>query len=129
MIVSFISVLFSLIMICSFQNTYKITGLDRSIINSPKELFEVAIPLTVQDNMVLYYDKELLKQKYQQYLDSVVYKYVSSYHVSYYFYNINDLGVCNIEDCQGVEITFKAPINSFYEYKNTMYYEIRRVDQ
>lgn len=128
MIITFISVILATIVISLFSFTVRLNGLNRLITCSPKQIFESAIPLAHQDDKeYLTYDKEKVKEKYNAYLEATIYKYVSSYEVRYYFYNTENKGVCDINDCQGVEIYFEAPITSFYTYKNQMFYEIRRV--
>ena len=129
MLIFLISILMSIGVVSLFSFNYKIDGLNRTIIHSPIQIFQYAIPLSIEnDELTLYYNQEKIKQKYEEYLDTSVYKYVSNYDVSYYFYNIEDKGVCDIEDCQGVEVQFEAPVNVFYHYKNSMYFEIRRAE-
>ena len=115
-------------MVCLFSFSYRISGLNRSLIYSPRQIFECAIPLIRADEEAdPYYDKELVKSKYEEYLDSVVYRYVDTYNVDYYFYSPSTNGVCDVNDCQGVEIFFEAKVTSFYTYKSHMFYEIKRM--
>lgn len=128
MILFLFSVLF---MICSFSLysfTYRVNGVSRVITYTPPTIFEIAVPLTSDDEEPnFYFEREALKEKHKQYLDSSLSRYVDSYEVDYYFYNPNNNGVCEIDDCKGVEITFKTQITDFYKYENTMYYEIKKV--
>ena len=128
MIITLLSIILATVVISLFSFTERLNGLNRSFYQTPKNIFECAIPLYNQDDEIyLSYDKEDLKRRHKEYLDATVYKYVTSYEVSYYFYNTENKGVCDLNDCQGVEIFFEAPITSFYTYKNHMFYEIRRV--
>lgn len=128
MIISFLSIILATIVVSFFSFTVRLNGLNRTLSNIPKQIFECAIPLANQDDEeYLTYDKAKVEEKCNEYFDATVYKYVSSYLVRYYFYNTENKGVCDIKDCQGVEIYFEAPITSFYIYKNQMFYEIRRV--
>jgi len=126
MIIFFLGIVFTLCVFSMYSFAFKFDALNRTILNTPKTIFEYAVPLADVDDE-LYLDKEMVKEKYASYLDSVVYKYVDSYEVSYYFYDIETGGACDIRDCKGVEILFKAPISSFFNYKQKMYYEITKV--
>lgn len=125
--ITFLSVLMSVLVFSIFSFETKLTGLTRTILNSPKSIFETAIPLVTEDDEFdPYLLKEDVKTKYNAYLDSTVYKYVKDYDVEYYFYNIDNKGACDIRDCKGVEISFSSYINMFYTYHYKTYYEIKR---
>lgn len=127
MFITFLSVLMSVLIFSIFSFEMKLTGLTRTILNSPKSIFETAIPLVTEDEEFdPYLLKEDVKQKYNAYLDSTVYKYVKNYDVEYYFYNIDNQGTCDIRDCKGVEISFSSNINMFYTYHYKTYFEIKR---
>lgn len=127
MFITFLSVLMSVLIFSIFSFEMKLTGLTRTILNSPKSIFETAIPLVTEDEEFdPYLLKEDVKQKYNAYLDSTVYKYVKNYDVEYYFYNIDNQGTCDIRDCKGVEISFRSNINMFYTYHYKTYFEIKR---
>lgn len=116
-------------LICSsylmLSYSYVLNGLNRTITNTPKSIFETAIPLTTHEEMVvLYFDQKILIQNYNSYLEKEVTKYVENYEVNYYFYNTQDGGFCDVTNCQGVEIEFSASIMFNYRYQRVMDYEI-----
>ena len=121
---------FSLILItCVFSLyglNFKVNGLNKLVTSIPKQVFEYSVPVS-EEELSLYFVQNKVKEKYEEYIEKHIYKYVDKYDVEYFFYNINDKGVCDVNDCQGVEISFKAPINTFYTYRYISYYEIRRM--
>ena len=125
MIISFLSI--SLIS-CSFflfTFTYTYIGVNRIITCSPRSIFESSIPLTTSNiEETIHFDKEALKKTYDNYLKREVTKYVKEYEVNYYFYNKESGGVCEVDDCLGVEISFKCNVLYFSHYERVMYYEI-----
>ena len=109
-----------------FAFSLKVNGLNRIVTHIPIQVFHKTIPLVSDEEEIdLYYDKYHLQDNVKHYLDTSIYKYVSSYDIDYYFYNTDSGGACDITDCKGVEITITAKVSSFYTYKKTMYYEIR----
>lgn len=104
---------------------YKINGINRSILQTPHSILETSVPLTMQkEEVTLYYDQETLKNNYEKYLDSELKKYTEDYVVSYYFYNTNDGGFCDVTNCQGVVIKVEAKVMLGITYKREMKYEI-----
>ena len=125
MIIQYLSIILSSISFVMFVFTYRISSINRIITLSQKPIIESSIPLTVQDDeIVLYFDKELLKTNIDNYLEKEAKKYVEDYHVEYYFYNTENEGVCDVNDCQGVEINFEAKIMFGINYQRVMKYEI-----
>ena len=109
-----------------FCYAFQVTALNRLVTNIPNTLFETAIPLTTQDEKVeLYFDQEMVKKQYESYLEKEAKKYCENYQVEYYFYNVSDGGYCDINNCQGVEITFSTNLMLNIHYSRTMKYEIR----
>ena len=108
---------------------YKINGINRSIIQTPHAILEKSIPLTMQkEEVTLYYDQETLKNSYESYLDRELKKYTENYTVSYYFYNTQDGGFCDVTNCQGVVIKVEAKVMLGITYKREMKYEITESD-
>ncbi len=122
----FIAINMTVFSILTFSLSYKINGLNRAIVFPQLSLFESSIPLTVQgEEIVLYYDQELVKKTYENYLEKNIKKYVDSYKVEYYFYNTKNGGVCDVNDCQGVEIKFSAELMFGINYERVVFYEIQ----
>ncbi|MCR4880068.1 MAG: hypothetical protein K5906_03835 [Bacilli bacterium] len=119
-----IGVYMALSSIFTFALTLKVNCVNRVLVISPKSIPEKSIPLTIQGQEVtLYYEQEEFKKEYDAYLNREIKKYVDEYTVEYYFYNPENGGVCDVNDCRGVEITVGAKI-MFVDYKRTIYYEI-----
>ena len=128
MINIFLSVMMILSSICLFSITYRINGLNRTIMDAPISIFEYAIPVVTNlEEIELVFDQNNLKKKYQEYLDTTIFKYVSSYELSYRFYFPETMASCR-NNCKGVEITLDAPLLITYNFHRTMYYEIKEVN-
>ena len=126
MIVLFLAVFLSVAILMLSSFSYTISGINRTILTTPYSLFEIAIPLTTQEEeIVLFYDKEKLKLEYESYLNRELTKYTKNYSVEYYFYNTSNGGACDLYNCQGVEITVNAEVMFNMHYKRVMEYEIR----
>lgn len=109
-----------------FSYTYQFSGINRVLLSPPSEVFESSVPLTIQkEEIVLYYDQEKLKENYENYLIRELTKYTSKYEVEYYFYNTNDGGFCDIENCSGVEIKVEAEVMLGINLTRIMNYEIK----
>jgi len=122
MINIFISVLMSLGLFNIFTITYRLDGINRTIVSAPMEIFEYSIPVAVFDTTeYLVFDVNKVKRKYVEYLDTVIYQYVNDYDVSFSFYTIHSDLVS--EKYEGVDITFSTKV-TLVNYERTMYYEI-----
>jgi len=126
MSVLFLAVILINCVFLMYSYTYQINGINRTIVATPRAIFETAIPLNVEDEEVtLYYDQDFLKEEYESYLDRELLKYTDSYEVEYYFYNTSNGGFCDVSNCQGVEIKIEAKVMFSLTYKRTMKYEIK----
>ena len=129
MIVAILGVLLSVCTFSMFNTSYRISGLNKTILNAPRQIFEVAVNYVNESEYVNFsYDKKKLKEEYEAYLNKIVYKYTKNYAVTYYFYNITNKQACYFVACNGVEITFNSDINLFTHYQKVMNYEIRGVN-
>lgn len=116
--------------ILMFSFSFRVNAITSSLYSNHIPLVESSIPLTMQeDEVVLYFDQEKLKENYKNFLEKEIEKYVDSYTVNYYFYNLENGGFCDVNNCQGVEIYFSAKIMLIYEYQQTLKYEIHRGDK
>ncbi len=116
--------------LCSFEmfyTTFRINGINRTMINLPIEIFKISIPLINEnDEVEAYFDKEVIEEKLKIYFDSTIPKFTSKYEISYFYYNPSDSSLCTSLKCQGVEVTCKATLSFNYKYERTMYYQIRK---
>ena len=110
-----------------FTLTYRINGVNRTMFNIPKGIFESSIPL-VQNTYypTIYYDKTILEDSLTYYFDTNLHKYVSHFDLEFYYYNQQDDSICVSDKCNAVEITLKASIMLDIKYKKTARFYIRR---
>jgi len=95
--------------------------------NIPISIFESSIPLVNEsDEIILFYDKEVLNNKLTSYFDKSIYKYVESYTLDIYYYNQEDFSICKSDSCNAVEITLDADINLLTTYSKTARFYIQK---
>lgn len=110
-----------------FTVTYRINGINRTLIETPTSLFEVSIPIIQDDGeYAAYYDKDKLKTSLTHYYDDKLKEYSSNYHIFYYYTNVGSTSICLLGKCDAIEITIRAKIIFLSEYSKTMRFEIRR---
>ena len=110
-----------------FTITYRVNGLNRLIHNIPISIFETSIPLIDESNEItLYYDKGLLEGKLTSYFDKTIYKFTDEYRVTFYYYNQEDESICKDDKCNAIEITLRAKIDLFSEFKKTARFYIQK---
>ena len=118
-----------LVVILSFQCftiTYRLNGINRTLLEIPLSIFEVAIPLVREDDeTTLYYDKDYLINELTYYFDNKLPFYTDDYDVKYYFSNTGDSSMCLTNTCSAIEITLDDEIVFFSRYHKTARYEIR----
>ena len=125
MILIFISAVMIMCSVNLFTISSRINGVNKTIINAPMEIFQYSVPISGSSlEIKLYFDQEMLKSKYIEYLDSTIYKFVPSYTVDFRFYDPETNITCR-NDCEGVEISFDAPIIATYKFHRLMFYEIK----
>lgn len=126
MINIFIALMLAVLSFNFFTVTYKLNGINRTLLFTPTSLFEVNIPLiNDSDEFDLYFDKENLERDLTYYYDTQLKRYTSEYEVIYYYTNIDDEAMCTSEFCKAIEITLKAEILFEFLYEKTMKFEIR----
>lgn len=107
-----------------FRFTYSLNGINRLVLNTPIEYFNVAIPLVKNDEEIkLYFDKSVLENNLNEYF-LVLSQYCSSYSVNYYYYNQNDDSICLGQECSAVEVRVNCTIDFNVNYYRAMFYEI-----
>ena len=110
-----------------FTVTYRLTGLNRLMLNIPISLFETSIPIIQEsDEITLSYDKEKLNDKLTSYFDKSVYKYTDEYTLDIYYYNQEDFSICRGDSCNAVAITLEAKINLLTTYSKTARFYIQK---
>ena len=109
-----------------FTISYQISGINRLVIGVPLSLFETAINMFDIDNdSGPYFNKELLVDNITYYFSYHMPKYTDDYHLSFYYYNIEDHSLDMSDEVKAVEVSLTANLVLYYHYQKTMYYEIR----
>lgn len=118
-----------LVMIMSFHCftiTYRLNGINRTLLEIPLSLFEVAIPLVnINEEEGLYFDKDYLVDELTYYFDSKLPYFTDNYTINYYFSKTGEDSYCLDDQCTAIEINLVAEIVFFTEYNQTARYEIR----
>ena len=120
------SLLIAVLSLHFFTVTYRVNGVHRSLFNVPISIFESSIPLVDESSEPeIYFDKEVLEERLDTYFASQLRKYVSSYTLSYYYYNQEDFSICTTDYCTAIEINLKARIVLDFQYDKTANFYIR----
>ena len=120
------SLLIAVLSLHFFTVTYRLNGTNRILFNVPISIFESSIPLVSEDDDAhLYFSKEILEEKLDSYFASHLYKYVSEYSLSYYYFNQEDYSICRNDQCTSIEINLKARIVLNFEYDKSASFYIR----
>ncbi len=118
-----------LVMVMSFQCftiTYRLNGINRTLMEIPLSIFEVAVPLAQEnDEIVIYFDQEYLINELTYYFDNKLPFYTSNYDLNYYFSNTGETSMCIEGHCSAIEISLDAEVVFFTRYQKTARYEIR----
>lgn len=104
----------------------KYSQIHRTFMSIYKGMFE-ACAITVDQNgepVLPYYDKDKMHVYIDDYFKVNLSKYCKNYSVSYIYPGGTTSFICK-ENCQNIQITLNAKINSFYEYKNTGVFTIK----
>lgn len=112
-----------------FTLTYRINGINRTLLETPISLFETSIPV-IQDEgeFEAYFNKSELKKQLTYYYDTSLTKYVTDYQISYLFSKSGTAIYCLASKCDAIEIRIRAKIIYFTNYSKSMRFEIRRVN-
>ena len=116
----------TMFLFASFTLTYRLQTINRAIINTPVELFELSIPLVNVDENNLYFDKTKLENKVLSYYSEKFDGLFKSYDVDFYYYNQNDKSICVDDECNAVEITVTGNYFLTFNYEKSISYEIHK---
>lgn len=109
-----------------FTLTYRLNGINRTLLDTPISLFEVAVPtVQEQDEIVMYFDRDQLVENLTYYYDSKLVDFVDDYTINYYFSNVGSDAVCTTDYCDAVEVNISANVVFSVRYNKTMRFEIR----
>ena len=122
----FIALIFAVVSFNFFTVSYKLNGINRTLLFTPTSLFEINIPLiNDNDDFELYFDKTSLENDLTYYYDTHLSRYTSEYDINFHYINIEDESMCVSEFCKAVEVTISSEILFGFKYEKTMLFEIR----
>lgn len=129
MINIFIAMIVAIYSFQVFSLTYQVSGIKRTVINIPMEIFENSIPFMEQENnkFVGYFDKEILESLLSNYFDDNLIKYTDKYEIKYFYYQTSDGLFCKGDYCDGIKVNVKANIIFSFTIEQKMFYEIKEV--
>ena len=116
----------TIFLFASFTLSFRLQTINRVIINTPIEIFELSIPLANIDEENVYFDKNKLESKVLSYYQNNISEYFKSYDVSFYYYNQADNSICVSDQCNAVEITVDGIYMFNFHYEKTIEYEIHK---
>ncbi len=125
MIIIAIALLVMVMSVQCFSVTYRINGINRTLLETPISLFEVAIPLIQDDEFIAYFDKDELTKNLTYYYDNKLPKYSSDYTINYYFSKTGETSYCLGKMCNAIEIRIRAKIIFLTNYDKSMRFEVR----
>ena len=122
MILLFLSAI--LVVFCGmlFSLSFSIQGLNRAIISTPIELMYRTVMYKGED---LVFNQREFEQDMLSYYNKSLARYVDTYDIDFYYYNIEDGSMCLTKTCNAVEISIECKLMMEYDYKRVMYYELR----
>ena len=111
-----------------FFISYRLTGINRVMLNIPISIFESSIPLVQErDEPIIYFDKEKLNTELTSYFEKSIKKYTDEYELDYYYYSQDDHSICTSEYCTAIEITIEAKITLTMNYQKTVHFYIQKI--
>ncbi len=108
-----------------FSITFRLNGINRTLMEIPLSIFELAVPLVrEEDEIEMKFDKEYLIDELDNYFNHKLPFYTANYQVNYYFTKTGSESLCLDDSCTAIEITLDADIVFFTKYHKTTRYEI-----
>ena len=126
MIMLSLVVCLTLFLFSSFTLSFRLQTINRTIINTPLEIFELSIPIANIDETSLYFDKVKLEKSVRSYYEETISEYFKTYTVSFYYYNQADKSICVSDHCDAVEITVEGNYMFNFQYEKSISYEIHK---
>lgn len=127
MLLLLVVVLLSTLSFEFFMVSSRFTSVNNIVMNTPRELFMVSIPLFQNDSEpYLYFDKSTLEKNVNDYYKNSVTNYVESYTVNFYYLNTGDKSMCLNNYCQAVELNFSAHVCLNVNYEKILQFQIEK---
>jgi hypothetical protein len=109
-----------------FSISMNIQTVNRVVFNTPKSLFEAAIPLvSEEEKFTPYFDKEKLKHSLTYYYSKNFDKHIKNYVLNFYYYSPHDYAICVDDKCQAVSVEVTVNFAFDFKYQRNVYYEIK----
>lgn len=112
----------------SFQfcvQNMRLSIINRVVVNTPKELFQTAIPyIQERDTIRLYFDENKLHDNLEEYYTTNLDKYVDSLNFFLYFYDKDGKSYCVDYKCTMVEVFVQAAFYGSISYERSVFYKI-----
>ena len=126
MIAIFISLFTVILSFNFFMMSHQMNGINRLVLNVPLSLFENAINVyEINERSGPYFNKRELEENLTYYFNYHMIKYVDSYSLRFYYYNIEDHSIDMSSTPKAVDVTLSTTVAMYTRYEKTMFYEIR----
>ena len=113
----FFSLIFSLFINFTW-GAINFSGVNRTFLSMYKGVLESSVAyIDSRGNLVEpYFEKEILHDYVESYLEENLTRYVTHYEASIYYFNKEDETLCTSEYCTSVKISLECEINYFFHY-------------
>ena len=109
-----------------FMNSYQINGMNRLVLGMPVSLYETAINMIdIDEEKGPFFNKNELEDNLTSFYAFHMPRYTDDYRLSFYYYNPNNHSLYLGDEPRAVEVTIRASLVLFNNYRRTMFYEIR----
>lgn len=109
-----------------FMNSYQINGINRLVLGMPVSLYETAINMIdIDEEKGPFFNKNELENNLTSFYNFHMPRYTDDYRLSFYYYNPTNHSLYLGNEPQAVEVTIRATLILFNNYRRTMFYEIR----
>ena len=127
MIILLFVIALTLFLFSSFTVSYRLQTINRAIIYTPIEIFELSAPIIdLDEGENPRFDKVELRNRLKNYYDNKLKDVFPNYEMTLYFYNVYDGSICTYEYCSGVEVTISGRYMFTFNYSRSVSYEIHK---
>lgn len=110
-----------------FFVSYRLTGINRVMMNIPISIFESSIPLVQdRDEPIMYFNKTTLNKELTSYFDKSLKKYVDDYTVVYFYYNSDTNHSCLTSYCDAIAVQVQTKVTPLMKYRKTVKFYIQK---
>lgn len=126
--------LFYAMFFCLFLNlsfgTLRYSQINRVFLSIYKGMLEASVVTIDGDGEPVfpYYDRRLIKDYVEDYLEENVSKYTKDYDVKFYLWEKERDNLCHLQ-CSKIRIILTAKVNHFIDYKKEQVFVLRSSDE